>query len=228
MVELIDSALTTLAAIEGETGLDTSEAPDFFKRRVNVATHLVESITDRKWHHVEDFQERVAAYGDYELRVRKHLPLVSISSIEYGAKASDLEEIEADSYTIFEGAEKHGVITRLDQRWRDTRVVDRSGYSNRMIPDTEKPLYLVTYTGGYITPHQVDEGLYVDRDLPWDVEQAVIDYCAMQYHQRGTDPTVAAESMDMGSITYVLVDGQRVMVPASMARLASKRLLVIA
>lgn len=69
--------------------------------------------------------------------------------------------------------------------------------------DNGRPIYWpsyqidVTYAGGYLLPDQ--EG----RDLPDDLEGAVIDMVKLRYHARQRDPMLRAETVElMGSQTF--------------------------
>jgi len=68
---------------------------------------------------------------------------------------------------------------------------------------SEAKSYTVSYSGGWVTPEQArnSEGALV-RNLPFDIERAVIDMVTSLYLQRGRDRSVTARTAAQGSSTF--------------------------
>lgn len=217
MTTLAQNALTTLEVTLGELGLapgDSAAIDNRFVRYINIASQLFEKATHRRWYRVDGHQERVAGFGGRQLVVRHHRPVLAVNSIEFD-DGHNQYDIDPDEYEIF-GAddEKAGIITRIDGAWKDTRE-RRTNTMTHIVPDTERAFYVIDYDGGYVTPQQVDEADFPERTLPYDIEDAVVQFCVMRESQRGADTSVSQVSMDRGSITYMTDGGQRVAVPAA-------------
>jgi len=86
---------------------------------------------------------------------------------------------------------------------------------------SQRPIYLVTYTGGWITPKQDDDGVGT-RDLPWDVEQAVLDQVTFLEDRHEFGFNVSKIDMDDGSVSFM--KGQPVM-PSFQHTIRSYRLV---
>lgn len=201
MTSLNDNALTTLAAVEqmipdytkGASAGDDSRLTRF----INAASRLFAQVADRKFHRKSGHEERVRAYGTPELYVSEFLPIDSIDSIEWNV-AGTSDEVDADNYEIFNA--ETGYI-HADGVWSDTGL-RQSGIVQGVKAGAQRPIYLVTYTGGWITPKQDDDGVGT-RDLPADIEQAILDQVTFMEDRHDAGFHVSKVSMDDGSVTYM-------------------------
>lgn len=205
MVDLEDNALATLAAAKNELQIPSgnTDDDDYIKRQINMASDAFVDSVGQDFHRKEDHVERVPGFGGHRLTVNDFIPINSIDSIELVDDADGSRtEVDATDYEI-EDAER-GWIRRDWGEWYHTATHDRDININPR-SGTEQLIYEVTYTGGYITPKQDDDGLG-DRTLPWDVEQAVIALVVARYKARSRDPRVVSESSLSSSVTYADTD----------------------
>ena len=223
MTELADNALTTLAVIASELD-DYSEGDDAdvdarVARYINAASSRFENATGRKWYYTEGHEERVAGHGTGRLTVTDHLPVESIDKIELlsGVISGDIQVTAvADSSYEIEDSDVGWIRRTSFGVWKNTarHVTDISTHPRA---GTEKKLYRVTYDGGHVTPAQGDDDEELDRTLPYDIEQAIVEYVVMLWQSRGRDATIQSQSSLSGSVTYEMLDGERV--PTSFKRL---------
>ena len=197
------NALTTVSTVRAELGLTYCEgasSDEVLERYINAASAQFESWTGRKWYYKAGHTERVKGYATELLRVRQHVPIVTLTSIEFDHGLTT-STIDTNSYELAD--ETQGFPAYIRRRagvWRDTRDV-AFGVTARRIAGSARGLYIVTYDGGYVTPQQADDGVGA-RTLPYDVEDAVLDYVAMRMAQQGTDTTIRRLEMDDGVIEW--------------------------
>lgn len=203
MVSLPDNALTTLTAVADELDDYTVGTNDSrVVRYIATASSAFEQDTNRKWYWVEGYTENVEGYDTRRLVVDEHRPISSIDDITFD-DGTIKTDISPSTWEI-EDAGK-GWIRRVSGRWVDTGDRRRDIDIN-IAGGTQAGLYRVTYGGGYITPQQDDDDVG-DRTLPWDIEQAIIDYVVMLWHMRGRDHSISSESLLSGSASYTnLID----------------------
>jgi len=198
---LADNALTNLAAVEDVipdyTKGSSTDDDDRIIRFINAASWLFAEVADRKFHRESEHEERVRAYGTPELYVSEFLPVDSISSIKWDVSDTS-DTIDASNYEIFNA--ETGYI-HADGVWSDTGLT-QSGIVQGGKTASQRPIYLVTYTGGWITPKQDDDGVGT-RDLPWDVEQAVLDQVTFLEDRHEFGFNVSKIDMDDGSVSFM-------------------------
>ena len=214
MTEFADNALTTLDTANAELGYNTGEdatRDTRIIRYINAGSQLFETMCGKKFFHVADETTRVRGFNDPRLVVSGHLPLSSVNKIEY-KDGDSTTLIDADDYRI-EDADK-GFIERTDgNNWSST-AHNETNVSTHFVPGSERYWYYVTYTGGYVTPHQQAHGTFASRDLPHDIEEAVIQYVRMKDSQNQANPIVDSIGVDEITIDYVTHGNQRIAVPA--------------
>ncbi|MFB6351810.1 MAG: hypothetical protein ABEN55_21690 [Bradymonadaceae bacterium] len=205
-----DEPLTDKATVKGKRGLyiSTTDWDSAIEAWIKAASRLITDGLGRELHRVDGETEKLGSRGGRRLYLRDRLPVHAVTSVEY-----DGDTVDAGDYYL--EAESEGELVHDGGGWRDTS--DRAGmFGSRQDPRPPEKLYKVTYDGGFVTPVQAPFGSNnLSRDLPHDVEQAVIDYCVMQYRQAGNDKTVGREKFAGQSMTYEKVNGRRV--PASVA-----------
>ena len=94
-----------------------------------------------------------------------------------------------------------GFIRRITGGWAWT-TRSAGGVTHDPLAGAEESLYTVTYTGGYVTPQQAADDAELTRDLPYDIERAVIDMVKALYWGRGRDPGVRGKSVSRASVQY--------------------------
>jgi len=201
-----DEPLTDKSAVKSKRGLDLSgtdwdTAIDAWIREAS--RHLTDAI-GRSLHRVSGHTEKLGTRGSQSLYVRDHLPVVEVAEVTYDGETVDAADYELGAAPEGELLRKHGYC------WHNTSYA--AGWQGkRDDPRPPEKLYAVTYEGGYVTPVQAPFGPDSDaRDLPWDIEGAIIEYCVMKYHQAGTDQTAVQEKLGDSSKKWATVDGRRV------------------
>ena len=198
------NALTTVESVNATLGYTTGDdaARDaLIERYIALASDTIEQMCGRKFYRATDYAERVPAGQSIYIQIYDHYPLVSISSITYDDDTATT--IDSSDYEISEA--DAGMIRNINGGWRNTQVYTFSGPTRYLAtPEALRdwvPAYTVTYTGGYITPQQEDDGVG-DRTLPFDLEQAAIDAAVSQYYQRTRDKGVSSVGMGRSSVSY--------------------------
>jgi hypothetical protein len=168
------------------------------ERYINVASDLFSQMVGRDLHYREDVAEKVASGGDVRLVVYEATPIDSITSIviDDGVTSST---VDSDDYRI-EDADA-GLIEQIDGTWEDTEVY--AWNIERETKGRQLAHYTVTYDGGWVTQEQDDNDGTLTRDLPYDIEQAVIDYVVMKDARRGRDTAVKSMSNLSASVAYM-------------------------
>ena len=197
---LATNAYTTLATVQDELGLSstTSTEDARLERYINEASDMLESLTNRAFYWRSSHTEYVAAFGGRRLQVYEALPIDTLNSITLDDGVTTTT-VDADDYRIEPGRAEEGFIERITGLWESTQSmtefieVEPSGFAY--------PHYAVDYDGGYITPKQDDDGVGT-RDLPYDLEAAVIAYVSMRWHGQGLDTSVAKKKIGPVSVTY--------------------------
>jgi hypothetical protein len=195
---LNDNALTTLQTVKDELGITTTNEDSYLERQINVYSSLFEDATDRKWFKGDEVTEKIKSHGDTRLVVSEHTPIESIKKIVINGN-----EIESSTYEI-EDASK-GYIQRTNGVWPSTAVGRRrmETYNKYSEFDCE-----VTYTGGYVTPHQADTGQFTPRDLPYDIEEAVLSTISTKYKLKDRPGNIESESIEGASVSYGSLDSR--------------------
>lgn len=188
------TALTTLATVADELGVTSPGSEDSrLERYVSAASDAVRAYIGRASVHFDAaIVEALPGYGRQRLALARP-PVLSVASVTWnGATVAPTEyAIEDDTGLLFRrvgwpfsGSRRPDIVQ--DDRW----------------PGTEERTIVVTYAGGWVTPRQADLDGTLTRSLPYDVEHAAILTVAALYRSRGTDPSIAAESLGSASVTY--------------------------
>jgi len=126
-------------------------------------------------------------------------PINSITSVVYSGSTIDSSEYEIHNANS-------GILYAVAGSWGRTGLY-YGDISQTRAMGMERKLYTVTYDGGWYTPKQDDDDEDVTRDLPYDIEQAVLYVVAYMRRQMGRDPSVASESLLSSSVSYASVGG---------------------
>jgi hypothetical protein len=119
----------------------------------------------------------------------------SITSVTYLSGSAE------DSSTYGIGDSKVGELYRISGTWAglDWHYGDTS---QTVFTGQGRKVWTIVYSGGWYTPRQDDEDGAVTRDLPHDVEHAVIAITTALYRSEGRDPTLKSESLMEARQTY--------------------------
>ena len=192
---LQENALTTLSAVKMKLGIALSDdsSDELLSFLINDASDTFARATDRQWIYKENYEERVDC-EDYQKRitVSDHLPIKSVDSIHF-----EENEIDPDSY--FLESKNLGWISQKRGLWRSTTyAID----SINPIPAGSSLLYTVKYTGGYVTPLQAFNDPSLTRDLPYDIEQAVITLALFRFYSANRDESIDSMTVLGDSVKY--------------------------
>lgn len=197
MSHLLDKALTTPDAFSSELGIPThQDGGEFMRisRYILVASDMFTKQVGFDVHYVEDKTSQVGQpRGRNKLIIRDHGPLQKIHEIKYKDKV-----INPDHYVI-SNPELGWVRNTKRTSWKSTQIM-QSGI--RTYKHELEPLYQVTYDAGWVTPHQANEDETLERDLPHDIEQAVLELSSYLYQRAGSDTTVQSKSTGDWSVSY--------------------------
>ena len=194
-------ALTTLAAAREVASI--AIGPDaYLEALIERASERVARLCNRTLHYVVDGVDAVPGWGDYVLSVPR-APLVSVSSIVLKGLAGSADEtVDQTAYAIESAA--RGELRRIDGApWAWTGPY--SGI-DPMASGTPLALYEVTYTGGFVTPQQVIDDGTLERNLPDDLEAAVLEIVKAGYKSTGRDPALASMRNLSASLSYRAAD----------------------
>lgn len=190
-ISLATNALLETATLETELGIAAGTMDDVLNRIINRVSDQIQNYIGRELYYEEDIAESITGSPSTILQV-KRTPMHSIASITYDGSTIDSSNYEIHSTNA-------GQIYR-PSGWTWTAEVANSP-SGDPLPGTERKLYVVTYTAGYITAKQETDGAG-SRTLPWDIEDAATMLAVMRYRQIGKSLGVQEESLLSGRIRY--------------------------
>jgi len=192
---LANQALTTLTTAKkvlGATGTNEDEAIE--RQILAVSDAFSQEAGGRQFQREAAIVERHKGFGLFRL-IAKVAPIVTITAIASlnpdGTVAwtydSTTYEFPTPSDGIIYGSQEFG--------WSARSGV---GIASVPIPGTERPSIRLTYTAGWITPWQATSagGSVGTRDLPYDIEQAVLESIQQSYKRQGRDADLASESYE--------------------------------
>lgn len=202
------NALTTLGVVKSELGIAASDTAEdsFLRRQIVAASDAVQSYLDRKIFYEVGIVEKVAGFGSFYLKLSR-TPVLTLTSITDDNSVVDLINVTID--------DPNAGLIRRPEGWRWTRGVI-GGITNHPYPGSEEKLFTVTYTAGWVTPHQETEAVPADleRTLPHDIEDAVIELITLRRSRRGRDPTIKSEKLLVWAATYDISLNQHGIPPA--------------
>jgi hypothetical protein len=175
-------AYTTLERVKTNLGIDLAATTDdyFLNYNIQSVSKLIETLTGRTFN-VRLYDLRVEQPFGFRRFQLPHTPVISVEEIKFKGQVLD-----PTTYTI-EDADA-GFLIRVDgASWPSTTV------SSNNVTGTPygQPigLYEVQWTGGF-------------ADIPFDIEDAVVQQVSFQYYKRGRDPSVKGISVLGDSISY--------------------------
>lgn len=201
MVQLNENALTTLSRVALELDITPGEDADtdtLLKHYINAISDEFQQATGRQFYNKQGHEETAKGYSSDILMVKDHVPIDTITKIEYDDGETTIE-IDAEHYEI-EDADA-GMIRRISGLWKYTGRTEIGARENSL-HGTERGLYKVTYDGGFVTPQQAFDDNTLTRDLPSSIEQAVVTRVVQQYRKKGRDLDVISESLGDATVRY--------------------------
>lgn len=173
-------ALTTVADVEDELGVEPGSETTRLERYIIQASRMIASYLGRKLEREDDIVERHAGDGDQFLVLRR-APIVSVASVKL-----DDTEIDPDSYEVHDA--EAGLLYRR-HGWRFTGSI-RRGVDQGPDIGTEELRYVVTYSAGWVTPAQAALGGELAGEtvtLPEDIAGAALALVGYLRARRGID-----------------------------------------
>lgn len=188
---LASNALTLLATVQSDLGIATD-----ISDLINAASDAIESYCNRSFYKTAVTAEAVAGYGSMELLVAR----TPIDTDETITITYDSDSVSSDDYEVLDASA--GIIRAKYSAWNWT-AANTPGAEWSAVGGTERKLYAVTYTGGYVTPAQAAEGdPYDTRTLPYDLELACRMLVSSMYRSLGTDLRVKSEKLMSAAVSY--------------------------
>ena len=183
----IDNALSTLTRLKSYLEISGSNK-DFLLTMILISvSQYVEKYCNRKFKRQVFTQEIYSGSGTDKLAL-KNFPIISGETFTLQRRntglndAGDWETLDSESYFI---NYESGVISS------NTKFI------------TGRQNFRVTYTGGFYLPSDTEyqDGTDDDKDLPYDLELAVLKICSFEYSKRKSVGVVSERVRDQ-SVTY--------------------------
>lgn len=202
-----EHALTTLTRVKTELGISGSGEDSYLEGLIDSVSGRIASFCNRTFQYGEDIEETVPGYAWTALLLSR-CPIVEIDSI-----VLDGSTVSADSYKI---KSANAGIVYNETGWAWTALSGGSVAGDRLA-GTEDPLYVITYTGGYVTPQQAADDVTLTRNLPYDLEDACVEWITVRYLRKGADPRLQGERLLSWSAQYSVTAQQSTEMPESIA-----------
>jgi len=194
--------LTTLDVVKTELKISLPDVSqdNVIERLIKVAGDIVETYCGRNFEYKENVVERVVGWGTPYIEVSR-TPLIELISVDFLPPFVG-EVVSSTDLENFEIFDSHGgvIISNFFNFPWGARA--HGGMVRDPLPGTERKNIEVVYSGGYITPQMVREDEDLERTLPFDLEQAVIDTVVGLFKQRGSDKNIVSEQLMSARLTY--------------------------
>lgn len=167
-------------------------SPETIEFLVNAASDAIRRYCNRDFVQ-QIIIEHVPGYGTPRLML-KLTPIREIQEIRVSDTVAPPE-----SYAI-EDADA-GFVRVQGGVWPWTAVVG-SGPLAMRASASEYAGITVVYTGGFVTPAQAEANPELERNLPYELEQACLQLISAWHHERQRDPGVVSEKLGSLGLTY--------------------------
>jgi hypothetical protein len=195
----MQGALTTLERVKEELEISDSGSDSVLQRLINAASQAIATYTGRRFgFHRQSLTEFVPGYGSDKLMVSL-TPVVEVDEIRFGEPDQPPSVVPAVDYVIDDP--EAGFIRLLRSGWVWTGMKAQWIVSHRM-PGTERPIFSVDYVGGWVTPKQAEDDIELERDLPYDLEDAAIMMISTRFGSLGERRDIVSERVMSASFTY--------------------------
>lgn len=203
-------ALTLYSTVRdalGFTSADDTALQSKIERIIEAVSAEMEAIAHRHFEYGAAIVEKCRGYDDVRL-VLGRAPLKAITSIELLNVDGTVGSTFTSTDQEIDGDGGSGIIYRTAGfPWVTAEAGDIEGSP---MAGAERAALRVTYAGGWVTAVQAaaDAALLVPlgwvRDLPYDLEEAVIQSAISVWKRTGTDRSIAAETSAGGSsVSYI-------------------------
>lgn len=182
--------LTTPSAVATDLGVSSGDAR--LTRCISAASAAILRYLGRpQLHFSSEIEESVRGFGGVRLLLGV-TPVLSVDSVAHLGTALDDWTLE-DS-----GA---GFIYRKSG-WPWTGQARAGLLYEDGAAGSEEASITVTYSGGFVTPSQVEASPLLVRTLPHDLEEACIQTVYALFRSTGRDPMISAESLGAYSASF--------------------------
>lgn len=186
MATISATALTTVAEVKDALSITVSTYDGTIARVINAASDWFVRQTGRRFDR-GTVTETFTGHG-FDKVLLSRFPLVSITSISFKGSA-----LSASDYAIYDA--NAGIIQKVNGVWLDTSL-ESFDLRPSPVPGTGPKDYSAVYVGGYYLPASGS------RDLPYDIEESIIEMSASKYRALGRDQSVASESVLSYSVSF--------------------------
>jgi len=192
--------LTTADRVNLQLGLTDAAEISLLDDFIAEASQMIEDYCGRSFER-ETLTEKIAGNNTNMLFLSK-FPIVEILSITHDGSAVTLTDVEISDAETGELYSPFGFIETA--RYGNTA-------SRPQIPSSERRLYSIEYTAGYILPGEAG------RNLPFSLERACVEMVKSMFARRKDDPSVVKETLaGVASVEYGAAQGAAAF-PASVA-----------
>jgi hypothetical protein len=194
--------LTTLAVVKTELRISLPDVSQdkVIERLIMVASNIVEQYCGRSFVFKEDIVERVKGYGTNFIHVSR-TPIIELKEVKFLPPFSGEVVVGGEEFPAFEIYDSEGGV--IYSAFRFPWSVSLKGDMVRdPLPGTERLNIEVIYDGGYVTPEMAFKDENLERTLPFDLEQAVIDLVVSMFKGRGTDKNIVSEQLMSARLQY--------------------------
>jgi len=190
------NALTTLQDVKLELDIASTDVSNdrYLEILINTTSTQVETFLQRQLGRVTDFEEMVAGFGNYKLRVSR-TPVLSVSAVEMTQTASPPVFYDFDITDLQIEGPDTGLLY-YPAGWPWTVPIPPGSIGGDPRPGQEWPCIKVTYDAGYDLPASVGS------TLPNDIRRATTLAVVSDFRMRGRDRNIRSEKLMSYSITY--------------------------
>ena len=198
-MSLSANALTTITRARALTGCGDSVDDVTLEFLISAASDRITSSLNRPIVYEEDRVELCEGFGYPTLSLRLY-PIKSISLVEWMTTPTQGDALDSGAYTV-ENANA-GLVRSVNGVWDNTAY--RTGALLEPVNGTQVRRWRFTYSGGYITPAQVDADPTLTRDLPYDLEMLCLNMIKSAIAASSANAVVKTRKLMSGSITFDL------------------------
>jgi hypothetical protein len=178
--------LTTLQRVKTELEIEVRTHDTYLRSLISEASSAISHMTDIVFAK-QQYKESIPGEGDYEALV-SHRPVLSVDEVLCdNVPLEDVEIADADAGILY----RRGGFSWTVPFGAGANMLPRVG--------CELPLYVITYTAGFVLPGWDDTS---PRTLPSTIERAAVITVAHWYGHRGQTRGVKTKKVGDLSITY--------------------------
>lgn len=188
------SALTTLAKLKAQLRITDSSADALLEDAITGASQMVADFIGRRLHYQTITAEKATGRGTLELSLLVW-PVTAVTLIEATNGTTTVPDYECTG----EDAEA-GIVRALTGNWQWSPGLVSEGISQNPIVGHDVANYLVSYSGGWVTPNQTMVG--GATALPATIELATLMLATNLYASFGSDVAVASDGLMSYNVSY--------------------------